>query len=336
MSTKQKLISLSNKLSKAIGSNVYIFDNNNANNFDKIHKQQENEIASLYDLNINEQSFTIVVEEEQPLSSREVNLVKSFIEEFFESEEYIVSTTTEKTILTLINEELDRREVEETLLKLGFTTEKGIVVIHIKLYEKNSQDEVISVVNNITSNHIVHTMTDKDILTVVYQQNSEDSINLAKKIVDIVETELFEKIHIGMSTVRKPYEIKTAYKEALDALNIGIEHQLPSNIHLYKDLLIYRLVSYLPEDRLMKLYNESIESGFEKLNEDEIKTANVFIDCSFNISEAARKLYIHRNTLIYRLDKIQKDTGFDIRVFNNALKFKILLVIYKYMKNKVK
>ena len=72
----------------------------------------------------------------------------------------------------------------------------------------------------------------------------------------------------------------------------------------------------------------------EQFDEETLQTINKFFENSLNVSETSRQLYIHRNTLVYRLDKLQKTTGLDLRVFEDAITFKIALMVVKYMSSK--
>ena len=101
----------------------------------------------------------------------------------------------------------------------------------------------------------------------------------------------------------------------------------------YSTLGIGRLIYQLPIP-LCKMFIKEIFDGKspDDFDEETLTTINKFFENSLNVSETSRQLYIHRNTLVYRLDKLQKSTGLDLRVFEDAITFKIALMVVKYMK----
>ena len=116
------------------------------------------------------------------------------------------------------------------------------------------------------------------------------------------------------------------------ALDVGKIFYGEKYIIDYNRLGIGRLIYQLPLS-LCKMYIEEIFKGIriEEFDEETLNTINKFFENSLNVSETSRQLYIHRNTLVYRLDKLQKNTGLDIRVFEDAITFKIALMVAKYM-----
>ena len=117
------------------------------------------------------------------------------------------------------------------------------------------------------------------------------------------------------------------------ALDVGKIFFGGKNVIAYNNLGIGRLIYQLPLP-LCKMFIEEIFSGksLDEFDEETITTINKFFENSLNVSETSRQLYIHRNTLVYRLDKLQKTTGLDLRVFEDAITFKIALMVVKYMK----
>ncbi len=128
-------------------------------------------------------------------------------------------------------------------------------------------------------------------------------------------------------------EVSRSYKEAKMALDVGRIFYSTENIVAYARLGIGRLIYQLPIP-LCKMFIKEIFEGRnpDDFDEETIVTINRFFENSLNVSETSRQLYIHRNTLVYRLDKLQKTTGLDLRVFEDAITFKIALMVVKYMK----
>lgn len=141
------------------------------------------------------------------------------------------------------------------------------------------------------------------------------------------------QVRVAMgSVVSDLKDISRSYKEAKIALEVGKIFYEEKNTINYNRLGIGRLIYQLPIS-LCKMYIEEIfkDIRIEDFDEETLNTVNKFFENSLNISETSRQLYIHRNTLVYRLDKLQKNTGLDIRVFDDAITFKIALMVAKYM-----
>ncbi len=142
-----------------------------------------------------------------------------------------------------------------------------------------------------------------------------------------------ESIHIAYGTVVNDIkEVSKSYKEAKLALDVGKIFFDEKDIVAYSTLGIGRLIYQLPLP-LCKMFIKEIFEGKspDEFDEETLTTINKFFENSLNVSETSRQLYIHRNTLVYRLDKLQKSTGLDLRVFEDAITFKIALMVVKYM-----
>ena len=152
----------------------------------------------------------------------------------------------------------------------------------------------------------------------------------AKVIVDMLNTEAMSTVHVAYGTiVNEIKEVSRSYKEAKMALDVGKIFYGNRNIIAYSNLGIGRLIYQLPIP-LCKMFIKEIfdNKSPDEFDEETLVTINKFFENSLNVSE----LYIHRNTLVYRLDKLQKSTGLDLRVFEDAITFKIALMVVKYMK----
>ena len=142
------------------------------------------------------------------------------------------------------------------------------------------------------------------------------------------------RLYIAYGTVvNEIKEVSRSYKEAKMALDVGKIFYENQNIIAYSNLGIGRLIYQLPLP-LCKMFIREIFDGKspDEFDEETLTTIDKFFENSLNVSETSRQLYIHRNTLVYRLDKLQKSTGLDLRVFEDAITFKIALMVVKYMK----
>lgn len=186
----------------------------------------------------------------------------------------------------------------------------------------------------------------KDFITAVDEKNIilvkelkpnetyDDMTRTAKVILDMLNTEAMTKAHVAFGTIiNEIKDVSRSYKEAKMALDVGKIFYSGRNVVAYSNLGIGRLIYQLPMP-LCKMFIREIFDGKspDDFDEETLTTINKFFENSLNVSETSRQLYIHRNTLVYRLDKLQKSTNLDLRIFDDAITFKIALMVVKYMK----
>lgn len=157
--------------------------------------------------------------------------------------------------------------------------------------------------------------------------------NIAKEISEAVATDAFEFVSVGIGmVVDNLEEMEKSYKSAVNALEIGEIFVNKHKIYAYSNLGISRLISSVPIGKCKAFLNEVLNGdALESIDSETLDTIQKFLDYDLNISLAARELYIHRNTLVYRLDRLQKQTGLDVRKFEDAMLFKIAILIHKYL-----
>ena len=165
--------------------------------------------------------------------------------------------------------------------------------------------------------------------------NLSDLRSIAKGICDNINTEVMAKAIVGIGTViTNVKEIARSYKEARVALEVGKVFDDEKNILSYEDLGIGRLIYQLPTTLCELFLTEVFKKGsIDDLDQEIMFTIQKFFENSLNVSETSRQLYVHRNTLVYRLDKIQKITGLDLRVFDQAIIFKVAMMVNKYLQS---
>ena len=181
------------------------------------------------------------------------------------------------------------------------------------------------------------TAVDEKNIIVVKELSDNESYDDLKKTAEVI-LNLFRSdssgVHISYGTVvNELKEVSKSYKEARMALDVGKIFFEEQNIIAYSQLGIGRLIYQLPIP-LCKMFIKEIFDGRspDDFDEEILTTINKFFENSLNVSETSRQLYIHRNTLVYRLDKLQKSTGLDLRVFEDAITFKIALMVVRCMK----
>ena len=224
--------------------------------------------------------------------------------------------------------------------KLHIDTEAKRVIFIIE----TSHEKVSVALDNVRnllggkSRDFVTAVDEKNIIVVkelADKAGSRELEKMAKEMMEILRAESEDdKIHIAYGTVVNDIkEVSKSYKEAKLALDVGKIFFDEKDIVAYSTLGIGRLIYQLPIP-LCKMFIKEIFEGKspDEFDEETLTTINKFFENSLNVSETSRQLYIHRNTLVYRLDKLQKSTGLDLRVFEDAITFKIALMVVKYMK----
>ncbi len=223
--------------------------------------------------------------------------------------------------------------------KLHIDTEirRVIFIIETK-YEKDSNalDNVRGLLGNKAKDFV--TAVDEKNIIVVKELEATDGHKELEKIAqnfyELLKNNGEEDVLIAYGTVVGDIkEVSKSYKEAKLALDVGKIFFSEKSIIAYSTLGIGRLIYQLPLP-LCKMFIREVFEGKspDDLDEETLTTINKFFENNLNVSETSRQLYIHRNTLVYRLDKLQKSTGLDLRVFEDAITFKIALMVVKYMK----
>ena len=219
------------------------------------------------------------------------------------------------------------------------TDAKRVIFIIETSREKDSAalDNVRSLLGG-KSRDFITAVDEKNIIVVKElseKDGSKEMDKMAKDMLSILKEDTGdEHIHIAYGTVVNDIkEVSKSYKEAKMALDVGKIFFDEKDIVAYSTLGIGRLIYQLPLP-LCKMFIKEIFEGKspDEFDEETLATINKFFENSLNVSETSRQLYIHRNTLVYRLDKLQKSTGLDLRVFEDAITFKIALMVVKYMK----
>ena len=163
--------------------------------------------------------------------------------------------------------------------------------------------------------------------------SAEDLEKIALQMEETLRNELFIKTVIGIGTVAGHLrELSDAYKEAQTAIDVGKVFDTEKNVINYENLGIGRLIYQLPTTLCDIFLSEVFKkNSIDSLDQETLFTINKFFENNLNVSETSRKLFVHRNTLVYRLEKIKKLTGLDLRQFDHAIVFKVALMVRKYL-----
>lgn len=209
------------------------------------------------------------------------------------------------------------------LVKVLGNEDISVLDIFMEMYPEHDTDFIFSMDDNtfVLIKAIDDDTTEKDL---------ED---IAQVIVDTLNSEALTNVLIGISTPAENLNVlAAAYKEAQVALEIGRVFDSEKYILSYKSLGVGRLIYHLPT-RLCQLFLQEVltKKGLDALDEEIITTIYEFFKNDLNVSETARQLYIHRNTLVYRLDKVLKTIGLDLRKFDDAVVFKVAMMVNQYL-----
>jgi carbohydrate diacid regulator len=225
--------------------------------------------------------------------------------------------------------------------ELHFNTEELRIVFLIKFYGKTDMMpfEMLQNMFPDKSKDYVISVGEHDIVLVKELKagtEMRDIEKIAVNIADTLSSEFYTKVSIGISTiVDNIKDLAKAYQEAQVALEVGKVFETEKNIISYENLGIGRLIYQLPTTLCEMFLQEVFKKGsLDSLDRETLMTIQCFFENNLNVSETSRKLFVHRNTLVYRLEKIRKLTGLDLREFEHAITFKVALMVRKYLDSK--
>lgn len=216
-------------------------------------------------------------------------------------------------------------DISRAVLLIRVVSKNDISVYDViqNLFPEKNKDFIINV--NETDIALV-----KDVKPEI---ETKDLENLARSIVDTLSSEFYTYAVVGIGTcVNNIKDLARSFKEAQVALEVGKVFDTEKSIVSYDNLGIARLIYQLPTTLCETFLQEVFKKGsIESLDQETLFTIQRFFENNLNVSETSRKLFVHRNTLVYRLEKIRKLTGLDLREFDHAIIFKIALMVKKYL-----
>lgn len=222
--------------------------------------------------------------------------------------------------------------------EMHFNADVSRVVLLVRIVSANDIS-AFEVIQNLFPNKqkdFVFNISESDIVLVKEIKSgieSKDLEKLARSIVDTLGGEFYTKVVVGIgTTVVGVKELAKSFKEAQVALEVGKVFDTEKSIVSYDNLGIARLIYQLPTTLCEMFLREVFKKGsIESLDQETLFTIQRFFENNLNVSETSRKLFVHRNTLVYRLEKIKKLTGLDLREFDHAIIFKVALMVKKYL-----
>ena len=241
-------------------------------------------------------------------------------------------------IKNIISDNILPGDVYVRAKELHFVTDEPRIVLLVRQMD-NPDVAAVEVIGRLFSDKqkdFVLNINETDVVVVKALQ-SPDSLEEVRKAARSVENALREELGIrcviGVSTyARHLRELADRYKEAQVAIDVGRIFESEKTIIHYENLGLGRIIYQLPTTLCEMFLNEVFKKNpIETLDEDTLETINRFFENNLNVSETSRKLYVHRNTLVYRLEKIKKITGLDLREFDHAIVFKVAMMVKMYL-----
>ncbi|MBQ8592207.1 MAG: helix-turn-helix domain-containing protein [Lachnospiraceae bacterium] len=221
-------------------------------------------------------------------------------------------------------------------LHLEVEAKRIVYLIETKSESETIAKEMLRSLFSQQNGDFVTSVDERNIVLIksLRREDTEEEIGqTAKTIVDMLNAEAMLSVKVAYGTVvGELKDVSKSYKEAKMALDVGKIFYIEKSVIGYEKLGIGRLIYQLPVN-LCRMFMSEIfgENLPDKLDEETQITIHKFFENSLNVSETARQLYIHRNTLVYRIEKLEKETGLDIRNFDDALTFKIALMVVSYL-----
>ena len=255
------------------------------------------------------------------------NLLVAY-KERFDKDNFIKNLLLDNLLLVDIYNRAKKLHIETDVRRCVF-------IVETQNGRENNAFETIRSIFSSKSRDFITAVDEKNILFVREVKPGEEYEDLektAQSIVDMLNTEAVTQVHVAFGTiVNEIKEVSRSYKEAKMAMDVGKIFNPEKNVVAYSSLGIGRLIYQLPLPLCKMFIREIFDNRSpDQFDEETLQTINKFFENNLNVSETSRQLYIHRYTLVYRLDKLQKSTGLDLRVFEDAITFKIALMVVKY------
>ena len=256
------------------------------------------------------------------------NLIVAY-KERFDKDSFIKNLLLDNLLLVDIYNRAKKLHIDADVRRV-------VMILELQQEKDHSAMESVKSFFGGKSKDFITAVDEKSIIIVKELEEGEgypEMDKLAHAILDSLGLNQTEETHIAYGTiVNELKEVSRSYKEARMALDVGKIFFGEKDVIAYSSLGIGRLIYQLPIP-LCKMFIDEIFPGTtpDEFDEETLLTIRKFFDNSLNVSETARQLYIHRNTLVYRLDKVNKATGLDLRVFEDAITFEIALMVVRYM-----
>jgi len=260
------------------------------------------------------------------------NLVVAYHEKY-DKNTFFQNLMLDNLLLVDIYNKARKLHIEVSRLRVVF-------IIETKLEKDNIVTDVLNGMYSVrTGDFVTSVDSDSVILIKALENDSKENLQkIADTIVTMLNTDAFVNVRVAYGTVVSELkDVSKSYKEAKMALDVGKIFYVEKNVVSYGNLGIGRLIYQLPVN-LCKIFIQEIfgKNIYEEFDDETLSTLDKFFENNLNVSQTSRQMFLHRNTLVYRIEKIQKVTGLDLRNFDDALTFKIALMVLNYVNFKEK
>ena len=265
------------------------------------------------------------------------SLLPTYIESFIDKEADLSKTEYLKKIL---HGECSSLGVYKYATKFSV---RGAACFALVLRVPKMMEEALTLIEQYGGNSLDTVVkTSKDTCVLVRFLNGLDNdeneyrsaVDYAEFLVQSIKEELGVKVAVGVGPiVRDIKDISLSYLRGENALRYADVFDVPSGVCSYREFVLIKMMEDMPKNKLEEYFSDLTDESFKEIFEDEemLTTAEEFLRSNLNVSETSRNLYMHRNTLLYRLDKIEKSTGLNIRFFSDAVSFRILTIIHRLL-----
>ena len=296
-----------------------------------------NRSCSLYKLNNTPQSDMLLIvwgsgEQASTIGELAVCQVESLLTAYTEK------TDKNSFMQNLLLERYSQVEAFNKAARLHITpsARRAVFLVETKQYKDENALATIRNIFSARTRDFITALGDSGIIVVRELQNTESYEELegiACMLVDMLNTEAMTSAWVSYSNVADDImELSDAYKEARTALEVGKIFYADKNVFGYNRLGIGRLIYQLPTQVCNMFVGEIFgEESLESIDDETLNIIRTFFENNLNLSETSRQLYVHRNTLVYRFEKLQKRFGLDIRTFEDALAFKLAMMVSDYI-----
>ncbi len=222
-------------------------------------------------------------------------------------------------------------------LHIEVSVPRTVFLVEARMEKDGIVTELLKGMFSVQSGDYVTAVDESSVILIKALENGyhqTDLENIADTIVSMMNAEAMLNVKVAYgAVVQELKDVSKSYKEAKMALEVGKIFYAEKAVVAYSALGIGRLIYQLPVN-LCKIFIDEIfgDNVPSELDDETLNTLNKFFENNLNVSETSRQLFVHRNTLVYRIEKIQKSTGLDLRCFDDALTFKIALMVVNYMK----
>lgn len=300
-----------------------------------IQKQQQSGKVTLFKFFFHGEAYVGGIEGTGKAEAGFATLLPSYLESFGVASGELPKTEYLKRILL---GECSLSDIYKYMLKYGV---KNAPCFVIALRAKKLPDDTMSLIMQYGGNSMdtAVRMDEHNCVLVKFLGVEEDEYRSVTDYTDFLAQSLQEELGVVVtagvgSYVKSLKDVAASYMQAASALRYAEVFSGGGGVHSYKEYMLVKMLEDVPEYKLTEYLSELIDEKSKEVFEDEemLLTAEEFLQNSLNVSETSRKLYMHRNTLLYRLDKIEKSSGLNIREFPQAVSFRVLTILHKLLK----